>query len=191
MIVTGMQQPFYLHFLFTSFANLNSNTTTTMKQLLFLFITSIISVAAAAQLKGFSLGPYIEAAWPTGNFKKTTGTGLGIGLTADVNLPGKWSATGSAGYLHFRKLNDATHPVDSGETINALPLRAGVKYKLPLIYFKVEGGSAKMLNGESAPIIFSPGVGLRMLGVDIQGAYETWFRDKSTNFWSLRLAYHF
>jgi hypothetical protein len=162
-----------------------------MKHALFIMAV-VVSTTASAQLKGFSIGPYIEAAWPAGNFKKMNGTGSGIGLTADINLPGKWSVTGSAGYLHFRRPDDNRHSETTNETIKALPLRAGLKYKLlPLIYLKAEAGSARLLNDEGASFILSPGVGVRLLGLDIQGNYETWVRDKSTNFWSLRLAYHF
>jgi len=165
--------------------------TATMKRNIFFLLFTVATQLASAQLKGFSIGPYIEGAWPTGNFKKMNGTASGIGITADINLPGKWSATGSAGYLHFRRLNDPAHPELNSKAINALPLRAGVKYKLPIVYLKAEAGSAKLLNGDDAPFIFSPGAGVRLLGLDIQGNYETWVSDKSTNFWSLRLAYHF
>lgn len=160
-----------------------------MKRTTIFFLMVLWAQFASAQIKGFSIGPYIEGAWPTGNFKKMNGSASGIGITADINLPGRWSATGSAGYLHFRKLDD--HPEYNSKAINALPLRAGLKYKLPIVYFKTEAGSAKFLNGENASFLISPGLGVRLLGLDIQGNYETWIREKSTNFWSLRLAYHF
>lgn len=161
-----------------------------MKHWIPVLLILLLSYTASAQLKGFSIGPYVEGAWPTGNFKKMNGNASGIGVAADINLPGKWSATGSAGYLHFRRLNDRSAS-ESSEAINALPLRAGLKYKLPLVYLKAEAGSARLLNGEGSSFIIAPGVGIRLLGLDIQGNYETWIRDKSTHFWSLRLAYHF
>lgn len=152
----------------------------------------LLSFAASAQLKGFSIGPYIESARPAGDFQKQNGNGLGIGLSADINLPGKLSATGSAGYIHFRKYSGTEHNLQQqSAALNAMPVRAGLKYKLPLVYFKLEGGAARFTNGSGSATILSPGVGVRLLGLDVQGNYETWFKEGSQSFWGLRIAYHF
>jgi len=155
-------------------------------------IFSTISISASAQLKGFSFGPYVEAAWPKGAFEQQQGNGFGLGVTADINLPGHFSATGSAGFLHFRKSIDSIHaPHTAKSSMTALPLRAGLKYKLPVVYLKIEGGAAKSLKGEASSLIISPGLGARILGLDIQGNYETWIKEGSKSFWGLRIAYHF
>jgi hypothetical protein len=161
----------------------------TMKSL-FALITaiSIGSISPAfAQLKGFSFGPYIESAWPKGDLANTNGKGIGAGISADIKVFGKISAMGSLGIIHFGRYG-------SGETtqpLNASPLRLGVKYRLPFIYLKMESGVVKFKNGEGSAPIISPGIGFRLLGLDIQGSYEAWLRSQGTSFSSLKIAYHF
>ena len=147
------------------------------------------AMPAGAQLKGFSLGPYFETAWPQGKFAATNSQGIGAGLSADVKLGPRLSALGSYGVLHFgirpgRETSMAT-------AVNALPLRAGLKFKLPLLYFKLEGGSAKFTDGSGAAIILSPGIGFRFLGIDAQASYETWLKGQARSFAGVKLAYHF
>src|SRR5207253_357367 len=43
--------------------------------------------AAKAQLKGFSIGPYVEAALPVGDFGDFYKSGIGGGLGVDIKLP--------------------------------------------------------------------------------------------------------
>jgi hypothetical protein len=74
--------------------------------------------------------------------------------------------------------------------INAIPLRAGVKYRLvPALYVKLEGGVANYLNSKSSAVIISPGIGLRVLGLDVQAKYETWVNEGSG--WGVKLGYNF
>jgi hypothetical protein len=153
------------------------------------FLLLIKSFTASAQLKGFSFGPYFEAAWPNGDFAIRNGNGIGIGGTADINLPGRFSATGSIGYMHFKKYTGPeNHPTVA---LNAMPVRAGIKYKMPLVYLKLEGGAARISGEDGSAVIVSPGLGVRLLGLDVQGNYETWLRDEGWSFWALRISYHF
>lgn len=145
-----------------------------------------ISQAGKSQLKGFGIGPYVEMAWPTGNFDNTHKKGLGLGLSADIKLPGRLGITGSAGYMHFggKTVNDGKY-----EAISAIPIRAGLKFRpAPLLYFKLEGGTAHFTGGDdkATAFILSPGIGVRVLGIDIQGKYETWFRNSNISFWGIR-----
>ena len=160
----------------------------TMNTKSFLIISTLFiafAIPAKSQLKGFSIGPYAEMAWPAGDFQKTHKNGLGAGLSADIKLPGKLGLTGSAGYIHFagKSFDDGKNPA-----VNAFPIRAGLKYRpLPLIYFKLEAGNAQFTgNNNGAAFLLSPGIGVRILGIDVQAKYETWFRDGNYSFWGLR-----
>lgn len=142
---------------------------------------------ASAQLKKFSIGPYIEAAWPKGDFLSTNINGIGVGLAGDIKLGPKLNIMGSAGYLRFgRRTGEST-----SEVITAIPVRVGLKYKLPLVYLKMESGTARMRQQETSALILSPGVGIRILGLDVQGSYESWLADEGRSFASLKIAYHF
>jgi len=143
---------------------------------------------ACAQLKGFSIGPYIETAKPRGSFEETNGRAFGAGISADVKIVRKLSAMGSVGFLHFGR-NTARE--FSTVAVNALPVRVGVKYKLPLVYLKFETGTARLKNNPGATPILSPGIGFRILGLDVQGSYETWVNHEAGSFTSLKVAYHF
>jgi hypothetical protein len=155
-----------------------------------LLLFASICLQSNAQLKGFSFGPYAELARPTGNLKETNKNGLGAGLNADIRL-GKLGLTGSAGFVHF---DGKTNPGDgiTQPAINAIPIRAGLKYRIvPLFYTKLEGGVAKFTNGGASAFIISPGVGLRLLGLDVQAKYEAWIKDGTNSFWGLKLGYNF
>jgi hypothetical protein len=156
--------------------------------LAFLLMVLTCNPSAHAQLKGFSFGPYLEAAWPKGSLARTNGRGIGLGLSADVKLGSNISAMGSYGYLHFGRRSSSDNP---GAAINAWPLRAGLKYKLPLFYFKMESGTAKLDKAGSSDLILSPGAGIRLLGLDLQGSYEAWLGKTGCRFISMKLAYHF
>jgi hypothetical protein len=151
-----------------------------------------VAVPASAQLKGFSIGPYVEAGWPLSDLKNTHKQGFGGGISADIKLPGKIGLTGSAGYMQF---NGKTLVTPEGAENNipdlkAFPVRAGLKYRpAPLIYFKVEGGAANFTGSgaSGSAFILSPGIGLRILGIDLQAKYEAWLKDGMNNaFWGLR-----
>lgn len=144
-------------------------------------------LSSAAQLKGFSIGPYLEFANPRGDFAATNRNGLGAGLSADIKLPGKLSATGSFGYLRFSRASG------NGEAsaVSAFPVRAGLKYRLPIVYLKLESGAARYSKDAGSALILSPGIGIRVLGLDVQGNFETWLGDEGRSFLALKLAYHF
>ena len=155
-------------------------------------IVMILGFESNAQLKGFSLGPYIETARPTGHFEETHKNGAGIGLSADIRL-GKWGLTGSAGYIHFSgKTITNTEGTRDVPDVNAIPIRAGIKYRLvPIIYLKLEGGVANYTKGAGSAVIVSPGIGLRVLGLDVQAKYEAWVNEGTSSFWGLKVGYNF
>src|SRR5689334_9902247 len=97
-----------------------------------------------AQLKGFSIGPFVEAGWPVNDFANTHHYGLGAGIGADIKLPGKWGVTGSIAYMQFNGKEVSTNEgAITAPAIKAVPIRAGIKYRvLPLLYLKMESGIA-------------------------------------------------
>jgi len=145
---------------------------------------------SSAQLKGFSIGPYAEVAWPMGTLEQTHKNGLGAGLNADIRIR-KFGLTASAGFIHFAgKTITTTESTVHPAAINAFPVRAGIKYRfVPTLYMKLEGGVASYTNGKGSAFILSPGIGLRLLGLDIQAKYEAWINDGSG--WGIKLGYNF
>jgi hypothetical protein len=163
-----------------------------MKRSLIAAVFTIICLQSKAQLKGFSIGPYAEMAWPMGNLDETNKNGIGAGLNADIRI-GKLGLTGSVGYIHFagKRIGANEGAVDM-PAINAVPIRAGIKYRfIPLLYAKLEGGVAKYTGGDGSAIIVSPGIGLRLLGLDVQAKYEVWMNDGNSSFWGLKVGYNF
>ena len=152
-------------------------------------VMSMAHLTTRAQIKPFSIGPYLEKAWMTGSAQSELNDGWGLGLTADVKLPGRLGVTGSFGYFQARGLETQTGSLPS---LKAYPLRAGLKYRpLPFIYFKMEAGGAQ-INGENGKaFILSPGVGVRVLAIDIQGKYEHWSGPRKMQFWGLRASLNF
>jgi len=158
------------------------------------FLLTIISLVTGfqsmAQLKGFSVGPYAEMIWPMGRLDETNDKGIGGGINADIRIR-KFGLTASAGFIHFSgksmKVNDDMTKMPA---INAFPIRAGIKYRfIPAVYFKLEGGVARFINNSGSAVIFSPGIGLRVLGLDLQAKYETWINEGSG--WGVKLGYNF
>ena len=145
-----------------------------------------------SQLKGFSLGPFAEIGSPTGDFQETNKTGYGVGLGADVRL-GKIGVTGSVGYMHFggKTISKEGSLVDM-PAVKAVPVRVGLKYRIiPVLYAKLESGVAKFTGGSESAVIFSPGLGVRFAGLDVQGKYEIWRNQQTYSFWGLKAGINF
>lgn len=163
-----------------------------MKKMSKVFLTTIlflcVSIVAQAQLKGFSVGGFLEVGRPTAGFEETHRNGVGVGARADINLPAKLGLMGSFGFMHFPGQKVGTNKYDA---INAFPLRVGLKYRFPLLYAKLESGVAKISNGGGSAVILSPGIGIRFLGLDVQGNFEAWAKDETWSFWGLRIGYNF
>lgn len=159
----------------------------------FLLIPVLVTASVAAgQAKGFSFGPFVEAGWPTGNLKQNYKTGIGLGFGADVRL-GKVGLTGSIGYMYFGGTS-----IDNGDEIvdpssfKTIPMRAGIKYRLvPGLYAKLESGVAKFTGTNESALIFSPGIGVRILGFDLQAKYELWKWQDSFSFLGLKAGFNF
>ena len=158
-----------------------------------LVLTFLISgVAASPQLKGFSLGPFVEAGQPTGNFQQTNKNGIGAGLGADIRL-GKMGITGSVGYMHFggKTINKGDGAIKI-PALNAVPIRAGLKYRLaPAIYAKLESGVVRFSGTNESAVIISPGIGIRILGLELQAKYEVWKNQEAYSFWGLKAGFSF
>lgn len=171
---------------------------------LFIAATCMFGNTAKAQLKGFSIGPYVETGTPVGDFKETNNTGFGGGLNADIKLIAGFGVTGSAGFMYFPgktylTLNENNQTISvKGEALKALPVRVGLKYKFgfPLLYVKVEGGTATFVGGEGehykgTAAILAPGLGIRFLGLDVEAKYEAWFKNSTRGFFGLKAGYNF
>lgn len=158
----------------------------------FVPVFMLMAAVSQAQLKGFSMGPYAELALPAGNFGETHKNGIGAGLGADIRL-GRLGITGSAGYMRF-----GGQTIGQGDgamkmsTINAIPLRAGIKYRLaPALYAKLESGMVRFTGGNESALIVSPGIGVRLLGLELQAKYEIWSKAESLHFWGLKAGFNF
>ena len=164
------------------------------------------STATFAQLKRFSIGPYLEVATPAGDFHDTHGTGYGGGINADIKLIAGLGVTGSVGFERFggkTVTQSYTDPVSGNITtnsyknpsINAIPIRVGLKYHFfPLLYVKAEGGVVNFVDSKyssGAAAIFAPGIGIRVLMLDVEAKYEIWSHDGSNGFWGLKAGFNF
>jgi hypothetical protein len=159
---------------------------------IFLLVITLLTVLAQAQLKGFSLGPYIETGLPTGHISEINKNGYGTGLGADIRL-GKLGLTGSAGIMHFGgKMVDKGDGLVKMPAINAIPLRVGIKYRIaPALYAKFESGVSKFINSNESAIIVSPGIAVRVFGIELAGKYEIWKRNETYSFWGLKAGFNF
>lgn len=160
----------------------------------FIVLALLVFVATNgnAQLKGFSLGPYAEVARPAGEFSETHKNGYGAGLGADIRL-GKLGLTGSVGYMQFG--GNTIHTGDGSvkiSSLKAVPVRIGLKYRfVPAVYGKLESGVAKFTGGDESAFILSPGIGVRVLGIDVQAKYEMWKADRTYGFFGLKAGFNF
>jgi hypothetical protein len=163
-----------------------------LKTLSLLFFLTVLSLAAGAQLKGFSVGPYAERAWPRGNFETLYNNGIGAGVGADIKLPGNLGLTGSVGIIRFGGKEFMKGGVQEKQpALTATPIRIGLKYRLPLVYLKIESGTARMNDDQGGGFILAPGAGIRVLGLDVQVKYESWLRQSSYSFWGVKASYNF
>lgn len=167
---------------------------------LLLALFCVIGTQSQAQLKRFSIGPYVETGVPTGDFKDTHNAGWGGGLNADIKLIAGLGVTGSAGYMRFSgksfDYTDNTGQVTGKfSALQAFPVRVGVKYKFPfpLLYVKAEGGTATYVGDyDGTATLFAPGIGIRFLGLDVEAKYEAWFKDGDhIGFFGLKAGYNF
>lgn len=166
---------------------------------LLLALFCVIGTQSQAQLKRFSIGPYVETGVPTGDFKDTHNAGWGGGLNADIKLIAGLGVTGSAGYMRFSgksfDFSAVDGPVGKYSALQAFPVRVGVKYKfpIPLLYVKVEGGTATYVGDyDGTATLFAPGIGIRFLGLDVAAKYELWFKDGDhLGFFGLKAGYNF
>lgn len=157
-----------------------------------IFFAAIACLSCKAQLKIFGIGPYAEIGSPTGEFRQTNKSGIGAGLGIDIRLS-RIALIGSAGFMHFgAKQVNTSEGLHEASAINAVPIRAGFKfYYARLFYLKLESGMANYLNGNNSALILSPGIGIRLLGLDLQAKYESWIKNGSNSFWGIRAAYSF
>ena len=160
----------------------------------FVFVIGFLIIGASgfAQLKGFSVGPFAEIARPVGNFKGTHKNGYGAGLGADIRF-GKIGLTGSVGYMQFggKSIHIEGEQVDYS-ALKAVPIRVGLKYRfIPAFYGKLESGVAKFTGGNESAFIISPGIGARILGLDVQAKYEIWKADQTYYFVGLKAGFNF
>lgn len=153
-------------------------------QILVVAITTFSFQKASAQLKPVSLGPYVEAGWPASDFSNGYDMGFGGGLGVDIKLPLKFTATGSVGYMQF----SGKAPL---KDIQAIPIRIGVKYRLAPIYLKVETGVASIMDNGGTAVIFAPGIGFKVAVFDVEGKYESWYKDGSRGFWGIKASVNF
>ena len=160
-----------------------------MKRMAFLIVLLGFLLPAFSQIKPFSIGPYVEKAYLKGDAAERWKDAWGLGLTADIRLPGKWGLTGSAGYWNApgRTLEGTREP-----SLTAVPVRMGLKFRaIPGFYLKAEGGYARLTEAGGRSLIFSPGIGVRLLSFDLQAKLEQWWGDADVKSWGLRLAFHF
>jgi hypothetical protein len=166
--------------------------------LLILCMTSNLSHAQLNPLKRFSIGPFVEAGIPIGDLSDTHNTGFGAGLGADVKLIGGLAVTGSVSYMRFggKEIDIAGVGTTKIDALQAVPVRVGLRYKfpIPLLYVKVESGAANYIGDgpDGSAVIFSPGIGIRILGFDFQAKYEGWYKsEQNVKFWGLKAGWNF
>jgi hypothetical protein len=77
-------------------------------------------------------------------------------------------------------------------SVKAVPVRVGLKYRIiPALYAKLESGVARFTGGDESGLIFSPGIGVRILGLDLQAKYDVWKAKKTYSFMGLKAGINF
>ncbi|RYZ20876.1 MAG: hypothetical protein EOO16_15165 [Chitinophagaceae bacterium] len=146
---------------------------------------------ASAQIKPFSFGPYVEAAFPTARMSDTSNAGYGVGLSIDIKLPVKFNITGSAGFMHFGGRNNPVAVNSAYPAVNVFPVRVGAKYRFNNIFYgALETGAVFAADNKTVKKtsgIIAPALGIRVLKLDVRAKYENWFNDRS--FWGLQAAF--
>lgn len=163
-----------------------------MKVILVIVTAALAWLPCQAQLKGFSIGPYAEVAVPVGKFDEINKIGYGVGLGVDIRL-GKIGLTGSAGYMYFdgKTVNNGLGDIEM-PAINAVPIRVGIKYRIfSVLYAKLESGGAALTDSDEVAFIIAPGIGVRVLGLDVQLKYEVWATGETYRFWGLKAGINF
>jgi hypothetical protein len=58
---------------------------------------------------------------------------------------------------------------------------------------KVEGGTVQYTGKNYSGIggLVAPGIGIRILGLDVEAKYEAWFKDGTRSFFGLKAGYNF
>ncbi|HEY9262386.1 hypothetical protein [Chitinophaga sp.] len=160
-----------------------------------LFVICMSTQSSQAQLKRFSIGPFVEAGFPVGDFNDTHNTGYGIGLGADVKLVAGFTAVGSVSYFHFGgKSGNLNGNNFNYPDYNVIPIRLGLRHKLiSILYVKLEGGTLQYTGSYYNGIggLVAPGLGIRVLGLDVEAKYEAWFKDGTRGFFGLKAGYNF
>jgi hypothetical protein len=175
-----------------AYSRLHSQSNIFMALRICLLILTLLFIrpAANAQLKPFSFGVYGEAMFRTPAYKENSNFGYGGGLDFQFKLPVKLGITGSAGLLHFDGIKSES-PLISTPELNIGILRAGLKYRINLLYLKLESGAAMPLKTGETTAILSPGLGVRFAAIDLQGKYEIWLDDANQEFYGIKLGIFF
>lgn len=155
--------------------------------------TMVLALRLPAQLQHLRWGPYAELGQPAGRLASTQARGLGAGLQLEFRLPVGMALDGSAGYLRFAAGSPDTASAAGPSALSAAVFRLGARLKLltPL-YLKLETGQVLYLNGASgSATLLAPGLGLQLLGLDLEAKYEVWEAPYRSGFLGLKLAYLF
>lgn len=173
------------------------------------------ALTSNAQTKRLSYGAYVELGVPTGDFHKTNKVGRGTGLSAEMKLTSRFTATLSAGFERFTSQGYyVPDPGPDGKGIavpypvmNAIPIRFGIQYDLTKLFFvKMEVGTVSLFGNGHGTLsaflppdshetgtyfLYAPSIGVHLGQFDISAKYEHWGGKKGTNFMDLKAAYHF